>query len=323
MLRLLSQLIWLSPLLLGLLACRRESSETRVPVNNSRHTLSYKWFKDQTVHFRFDLSQEIDITAGSETAQNYTRIVQNYQLTPNADSGEGEFTIVMTFGHIEVSMKDAESEGSFDSAAPKRPQAGIARVLEQSLGKIANQEITLQITRGNRVGKITNLDRVLESMTRNIPATLRDMIHTIYGEDRIRQLVYLTPLPSGTLVNGYAWPIQETRPFSLLGQTELDGTAKLLSQETRNETRLYQIAISGNARKSATKHDSKPQPYILQNGTFEGRAWFDPELGQYADSVLTYKLDVSSTPALVKNNEAPLAIKVTQKYATKLLNPSD
>ncbi len=320
--RLLVPLLEFAPLLFLLLGCQPAAPETDSARQDHNHTLTYQWARDASLQFRFDLSQEIDITAGPRAIQNYTRILQNYRLISNGNSGDAELSLTMAFGDIDVSMKDEESEGRYNSASSDPPRTTLGSLLQRSLGRIPKQEITIQILRGNRIGKITNLDAVLESMTRQIPSTLKNMIFTIYGEDRIRQLIYLTPLPSGKLIDGFAWPIQETRRFALLGPTELDGIAKLVNQETRNGKSLFQIEISGKARKGATQDDLSPQPYSLEQGTFQGRAWFDPEIGQYSDSILTYKLDVSSTPASLNSNETPLSIQVTQKYATKLLSSS-
>ena len=156
-------------------------------------------------------------------------------------------------------------------------------------------------------------------MTQEVPLNQKNIILSIFDEDRIKQLVYLTRLPIRHINQGQAWPIQETRQFGLLGQTKLDGTARLLGTEIRDGHTLYQIQISGEVRNSNSPNLTPAQPYILSSGTFLGTARFDWDLGQYAESILTIDLDVDFNSAPTLHESQPGDIHVTQKYATKLL----
>ena len=59
---------------------------------------------------------------------------------------------------------------------------------------------------------------------------------------------------------------------------------------------------------------------MLSGGTFEGTAWFDSTLGQYADSILTYDLNVNFNVEPKADETDRADLHVIQKYSTKLLS---
>ncbi len=300
-------------LCLGLLGCQ-ESPSIPTAEDTQGDTLRYRWTNGQILHYRFDLSQDIEIQTPVETIQNFTRISQFYRLKP-LSSRDG-LQIKMEFDDVVASMKEGDNEASYDSRASNPEDSYLAQLLAGSFGKSQGQSITLHLNSNLKIQQIVGLTALLERMSETVQPNLRAMIYSIFDEDRVKQLVYLTPLPQGEIVEGYAWPIQETRGFGLLGQTKLDGIAKFARQEKRNDQNLFQIKLSGNARTAAQGNDQ--QPFTLNSGSFEGMAWFNPKLGHYADGILTYRLDVRPTKTTLTQSASPEKIKVTQKYAVKL-----
>ena len=291
-----------------------DSSAPRESPTSSTDTLRYQWQPGQILHYRFELSQEIEIQSRSQEINNFTRLTQSYRLKPSS-TREG-LTITMEFGDILASMREGTNQGTYDSSSNAAPSPGMAQLLASSFGRIENQTLLLHLDKYLKIKSIEGLSALTERLTQTQDANLRAMVQSIFSEDSIKKLVYLTPLPAGELVEGYAWPIQETRSFGLLGDTKLDGTARFRKKKNDGDQSLYQIEITGQA-KAVERTENQP-PFELKSGSFEGQAWFNPELGHYDDSILTYRLDVrpkAQNPAQAGRLET---IHVIQKYAVKL-----
>lgn len=297
----------------SLLGCR-EAPLPAPSAISEENTLQYRWNTDHILHYRFDLSQDIEVNSETESIQNFTRLEQSYRLKPKS-AGDG-LEIEIEFGKVIASMKEGPNEGSYNSSTSTSPPSPVARLLANSFGKIENQSITLHLDRHLRIQQIDGLRSLIERMSENLQPNLKAMIYSIFDEDRIKQLVYLTSLPEGTIAEGYAWPIHETRAFGLLGQTKLDGIAKFARHEKSNNRNRILIELSGDAK--AAEPGENPQPFVLQSGTFEGKAWFDPERGHYADSILTYRLNVRPRNSSPPQTGNPGHIEVIQKYSVKL-----
>ena len=178
------------------------------------------------------------------------------------------------------------------------------------------------LSESQEIEAVLGLDPLLQTVTQE--HTTSFLFYSIYADDPIRQLVYLTPFPQGNFKSGNAWPVQETRQLGILGLgilglTSLDGTAQLLGEEIRGGRPVHQIRFMGTAKTALMKEAIRDREYLLERGQFDGRASFDPQLGQYLDSIVTYHLDVSPNrrglPDIPDNSE----ITVTQKYSTRLL----
>jgi len=269
------------------------------------------------LEYRFELLQEVNFTTLNETTLSNLRISQAYAIDTGPSSDGEAMAIELSFSDQLVSMKEGLLEGTFDSTKPNETRSQTGNFLERSFGQLVGKQIVLNLGVNQEITRIEGLNSLLEKITQGIPKGLKNMIFSIFDEDRIKQLIYLTRLPPGEITRSQAWPIQETRQFGLLGQTHLDGTAKLQDTEIRDGHTLYQIQISGKARNSEGTKKLPTQPFVLSDGTFRGTAWFDSDLGQYADSILSYDLNLKSRPSVYENS--PADIHVVQKYATKLL----
>ncbi|MBT5706505.1 MAG: hypothetical protein HOI66_09305 [Verrucomicrobia bacterium] len=291
------------------------SSET--PTATDSNILQYHWNPNVKLKYRFELSQEVEVKTIEKMIISYIRITQAYELAPIPKPKSNELAIGLTFTDQQVSLREGKSEDTYDSTKSDEHESG--NFLENSFGRLVGQQIVLILAPDQEIDRFEGLAPLLTQMTQEVPLNLKNIILSIFDEDRIKQLVYLTRLPIGHINQGQAWPIQETRQFGLLGQTKLDGTARLLGTEIRDGHTLYQIQISGEVRNSSSPNLTPAQPYILSSGTFLGTARFDWDLGQYAESILTIDLDVDFNSALTRHESQPGDIHVTQKYATKLL----
>jgi hypothetical protein len=282
-------------------------------------TLRFKWVPNRRLEYRFEIFQEVNFTSANETALSNLRITQAYAIDTGPSSGGDTTTIVLSFSDQLVSMKEGQSEGAYDSTKPNETRSQTGDFLERSIGQLVGEQIVLILGEGQEITRIEGLESLLEKITHGIPTNLQNMILSVFDEDRIRQLIYLTQLPPGKITRSQAWPIQETRQFGLLGQTHLDGTAKLQDTKIRDGHTLYQIQISGEARNSEGTKKLPTQPFVLSDGTFRGTAWFDSDLGQYADSILTHDLHLNFNSRASLYETDPADIHVIQKYSTKFL----
>ncbi len=314
-----------SRVLMGLIALvagcdgRRPTEQPTEDRAREGNTLEYRWNPKQRLHYRFDVSQDLEIQDSEGPHRNYLRLTQDYTLQPEASSDGTLEHIRMVFSHLQVSMKEGVSEGSYNSKDPEVGPSVLDRRLAEAFGPIAHAEVKLTLSESQEIEAVLGLAPLLQRVTQAHTTSFRELFHSIYADDPIRQLVYLTPFPQGNFKSGNAWPVQETRQLGILGPTSLDGTAQLLGEEIRGGRPVHQIRFIGTAKTALMKEAIRSRAFLLENGQFDGRASFDPQLGQYLDRIVTYHLDVSPNRRVLQNIPDDSEITVTQKYSTRLL----
>ena len=248
------------------------------------NTLEYRWDPKQRLHYQFDVSQDLEAQDSEGPLRNYLRLTQDYTLQPEASPDGALEQIRMVFSHLQVSMKEGVNEGSYNSKDPEVGPSVLDRRLAEAFGPIVHAEVQLMLSESQEIEAVLGLDPLLQTVTQE--HTTSFLFYSIYADDPIRQLVYLTPFPQGNFKSGNAWPVQETRQLGILGLgilglTSLDGTAQLLGEEIRGGRPVHQIRFMGTAKTTLMKEAIRDREYLLERGQFDGRASFDPQLGQY------------------------------------------
>ncbi len=275
--------------------------------------LAFRWPADRPLNFRIQLSQEVELEVPGKTINNYVRLDQHYRIVPRSPEPDGSQKLDLSFGDQVSSMRENELVDEFDSKSEAASQRSL---LANSFGRIVGQSLVIHLDSNLAVQKIQGINSLLLAMTESVQhqPQLVQMVRSIFDAHRIEKMLYVIPLPTSPVVLGDAWPIEEAGGIANLGQLDSDGMATLSDVETAPDSQRFRIDFEGTLR----GRDQPPVPYQLKGGRFKGHAWFDDAYGQFTDSIFTYRLDVEndSLPGTPSNRPS---IRVTQKYATKLI----
>lgn len=240
------------------------------------------------------------------------------QVTQVASDGGRRLELEVRALQLDSAMGD-RTVASFDSESQNAGPDGAGRA--DRLRRLVGTRVTYQLSPSNKVLRVTGLDRLLEATTGGGVRGAGPM-RGAFSPEMFRQLVDLHSLPDRPVRIGQSWTGQRELggPMGTPLLADLTYTFKGWTTHERRHCALFEFAGPVKA-KDASAGRGRGGSLNLEHGTVSGKAWFDPEAGQFADTTLEQNLVFKGAMGGGRRatNEPPQTVVVPSRQHTTVL----
>lgn len=240
------------------------------------------------------------------------------QVTQVAPDGGRRLELEVRAVQLDSAMGE-RTVASFDSESQNAGPDGAGRA--DRLRRLVGTRLIYQLSPSNTVLRVSGLDRLLEAGAGGGGRGAWPM-RGAFTSEMFRHLVNLHPLPAGSVGIGQSWRGQRELggPMGTALAADLTYTFKGWTTHERRHCALFEFAGPVKA-KDASPGRGRGGSFNLEHGTVSGRAWFDPEAGQFADTTLEQNLVFKGAMGGGRRatNEPPQTVVVPSRQHTTVL----
>jgi hypothetical protein len=131
------------------------------------------------------------------------------------------------------------------------------------------------------VARLEGLEELRSKVLANLPAASRAVLGQLLSEDSLkRNLTFGQGFPDHPVGIGDRWPVQSEINLGPLGTMELQQEYVMKGFEVREGRSCAILEFNGVLKRKPGGDAASPYLKVsVENGTANGRNWFDPELG--------------------------------------------
>jgi len=215
----------------------------------------------------------------SNTRSNGARSLQLEIMAVQFDSTLGDTTLI-----------------SYDSG--NRVVGTDGNQLAERLQQIVGNKIYFQLSPSNRVLNVRGINEITARINSGGSARGQAALRRLLSPQYLRHLIDVTVLPAEPVRIDDTWPGELSFNLgSLGGSVDADVTYKFRGWQQRNNHKCALVEFEGNMKPRGT---NAPPPKggvagAVQNGSLNGRTWFDPDLGLVVESTFDHTAVTTGT----------------------------
>ncbi len=246
--------------------------------------LELKWPQGERIVQDLVLTQAMVITVPGrlEPLKQNVILGEKYSLTVLNANPDGSHELELQFLGVRISVPSGRRQIHYDSE--KDSASGSSNRIVRAISKIVGAKIQYYLDASNNVERIEGVDELLGRLSNggSIPTTVRN----IFNENSFKQLMsYARFVPPNPVQPGNTWPVQIQTTSDAVGTINQNFNFTFVSWEQHGERNCARLEFSGTMQ---TQSNAPPDPtgmsISMQDGSFTGVLWFDPEFGISIDS---------------------------------------
>ena len=158
--------------------------------------------------------------------------------------------------------------------------------MAERLEQIIGSKITFQVSASNRISNVKGITEITDRLYSGGNARAQSFVRKLFTPQYLRHLIDLTFVPSDPVRINDKWPGQMTlNPGALIGNLTADVTYTFRGWQVHDQRKCALVDFSGTVKARPAPGNSKNVSSTFENGSINGKSWFDPELGMVVESL--------------------------------------
>jgi hypothetical protein len=293
-----------------------EAAQPRGPV-----TLRLRWPLGARYLEHMEIVQSVETTAGgsAQAVKQVVELGQDFELFVQAERPDGGRDVQMGCVALQMALRAGDRVlSSFDSA--RESGEGNTNFVAEMFRTLARTPIKVVLDVSNHVARLEGFEDLRNKALVNSPAASRaDMNHMLSEDSLKRNFNFGQGLPDHPVRIGDSWPVQSEINLGPLGTMELHQQYVMRGFGVR-ENRPCAILEFNGVLKRKLGGDAA-SPYLktsIENGTANGRNWFDLELGMVVAAEVNQSVKINVE--IVSQNPAVTNGPHTSRTMTNQIN---
>jgi hypothetical protein len=284
--------------------------------------LELKWPQGERIVQDLVLTQAMVITIPGrlEPIKQNVTIGEKYSLTVLNSNPDGSHELELQFLSLRVSLPSGRRQIHYDSE--KDSASGSSNPVVKAFSQIVGAKIQYYLDASNNVERIEGVDDLLDRLSSG--GTVPPTVKNIFNENSFKQLMsYARFIPPNPVQPGDTWPVQIQMVSDAVGTINQNFDFTFARWEQHGERNCARLEFSGTMQtdRNAPPSSNIPGATIsLQDGSFVGVLWFDPEFGISIDSQVNEDMTLLITIPRRNPNAAAGSTQVITNQLTQVLN---
>ena len=157
--------------------------------------------------------------------------------------------------------------------------------MAERLEQIIGSKITFQVSASNKISNVKGINEITDKLYGGGNARAQAFVRRLFTPQYLRHLIDLTFVPSDPVRINDKWPGQMTlNPGALIGSLTADVTYTFRGWQVHDQRKCALVEFSGAVKARAAPGNSKNISTTFENGSINGKSWFDPGLRMVVES---------------------------------------
>jgi hypothetical protein len=289
-------------------------------------TLAYKWTKGETLRYR--LTQATDTTlsgfpGGTSDVTLHQVLNQAFTLTVEDVAADGAVSLNQVFESMRMEIDTPGGKVVIDSAAPSANAAPPEQIAHKIFASLIGATLKVTLTPSGRVQKTEGFDRVIDNMTKSMPAdpaaaaAMRQLKASL--GDAPMSAVFsqgFPEVPQRPVQPGDTWSVTAAVPNPLFGSINSSTEMTFGSSDGRTAKLLSKLKMERDPKVEAPATAMMGMKADMGTSTGDGEMAFDIQSGRLRTATINLLMPLSL--AGTGPDGTPVNMRSTAKSTVKL-----